>query len=243
MFVKPDVPKNLLSLMTSYADMLLILRTTKLPGDKFLCLKYFLSDFCDEESLQHCSTVCDIVNILKKHLKIYIFNIDTLNVSCKHFHSSDVTSSVQQYGQQLDDFLSNTSVKHFKNALETQIDDSSKVESVTLKLNESRADDTLKALKRLVYHFVGNIQKTLIHYKTGTGCVCVTWVVPTSLVPILREKAEQLSPQYLASKGVLELVIGLRIAPNEGLYMHLPHNWYLYSVRLHWRGTFWSKAS
>ena len=204
--------------MRSYADMLLILRTTKLPDEKFLCLKYFLSDFCEEESLQHCSTSCNIVDTLKKHLKIYIFNIDTLTVSCKYFCSSDVTGSVQQYGQQLDDFLSNTSVKEFKGALETQIIDSSKVESVTLKLDKNRTDNTLKALKRLVYHFFGIQYKVFIHCATEDGCVRITWTVPTSLVPTLREKAEQLSPEYLASKGVLELVIGLRIAPNEGLY-------------------------
>ena len=214
--VKPDVPESLLSLMRSYADMLLVLRTTELPEDKFRCLKYFLSDFCDEKSIRHCSTVCDIVDLLKEHLKIYMFNIDTLNVSCEHFCSSDVTGCVQQYRQQLDDFLSDTSVNEFKGTLETQITDCSKVESVTLKLDKARAENTLKALKNLVCHFLGNAEKTLIHCKTSSGCVCVTWIVPKLLVPILRDKAEQLSPEYLASKGVLELVIGLRIVPNEG---------------------------
>ena len=47
--------------------------------------------------------------------------------------------------------------------------------------------------------------------------MCVTWIVPASLVSTLKAKAQQLSSEYLASRGVLELVIGLRIAPNEGL--------------------------
>ena len=42
--------------------------------------------------------------------------------------------------------------------------------------------------------------------------LCVTWIVPASLVSTLKAKAQQLSSEYLASRGVLELVIGLRIA-------------------------------
>ena len=196
MFVKPDVLERLVSLMKSYADMLLVLRTTQLPHDKFLDLKSFLSDLCNEKSIRHCSTMYHIINLLKKHLKIYIFNIDTLAASCKYFYSSDVTSCVQQYRQQLNDFLSSTSVKEFKETLETQIIDSSKVETITLILDDIRADGVLHALKRLVYHFLGNTQKILIHCETHTGG---TWRVPTSMVP---DKAEQLSPEYLASKGV-----------------------------------------
>ena len=96
-----------------------------------------------------------------------------------------------------------------------KIGDSSQLETIVVKLDKST---TLKALEKLMYHFFGIHYKACIHCGTGTGCVRVTWVVPMSLVPILREKAEQLSPEYLASKGVLELVIGLRIAPHEGLH-------------------------
>ena len=218
MHVKPDVPESLLSLMTSYADMLLVLRRTKLSVDKFDDLKYFLSDFCNDTVIRQCSTLDDVIDLLKEHLKIYIFNIDALRVSCKHFSSSEVDTSLQQYIQKLNHFFSNTSIIELMGILETEIVDSSEVETVTLKLKESRINDTLEALRKLIYHFFGNHHKVLIHCGAGKGCVRVTWVVPTSLVFILREKAEQLSPEYLASKGVLELVIGLRIAPNEGLY-------------------------
>ena len=215
--VKPDVPDSLLSLMRSYANMLLVLRTTEVPQNKFYRLKIFLSDFCDEKSIRHCSTVCDVIDVLKEHLKIYMFNIDTLNVSYDYFCSPDVTDSLQQYRQQLNEFLSKNSVNDVKGTLETEIADSSKVESVTLKLDESRTENTLKELKRLVYHFLGNIHKALIPCEIRTGCVCVTWAIPISLVPILRKRVEQISPEDLASEGVLELVVGLRVAPNEGL--------------------------
>ena len=227
MFIRPgpDVPESLVSLMKNYADMLAVLRNTNLRKTKFLVLRSFLSDFCDEESIQQCETIDCVINRLKRHLKIYFFNIDALVASCDHFCSSKVKTSLKQYRQELDSFLSSTSVREFKDTLEMKID-SSQLETVVVKLDKST---TLKALEKLMYHFFGVHYKIFIHCGTGTGCVRVTWVVPTSLVPILREKAEQLSPEYLASKGVLELVIGLRIAPNEGLYTSIASMHYLIS--------------
>ena len=220
MFVKPDVPKMLLSLVKSYSDMLLVLRRTKLSSDKFDTLKFFLSDFCDEKSFRRCSTMNEVIDLLKDELKIYFFNIDILTCSCKRFCNPEVDDSLRHYKQQLEAFFDTTTVKEFKGTLESQITDSSKVESVTLKLDETKANVTLKALNRLVYHFLGNTKKTLIHHETRTGCVCVSWVIHSSLVSILKEKVAKLSPDYLASEGVLEIVIGLRIAPNEGLCYH-----------------------
>ena len=202
--------------MKNYADMLLVLRTTVLPEDKFHCLKTFLSDLCDEKSIRQCSTLDDVIDLLKEHLKIYHFNIDILNISCDKFCSCEAKLSIEQYRKQLNHFFSNTSVKKFKDVLETRISDNSKVETVTIKLDETRTDDTLKALKKLVHHFFGIHYKVLIHCGTKEGCVLITWIVPVSLVSILREKAEQLSSKHLAGLGVLELVIGLRIASNEG---------------------------
>ena len=162
----------------------------KLRRKKFINLRWFFSDFCDEESIKECATIDHIIDLLKKHAKICIFNIDALNASCKHFGNSKVTESLKQYRQQLDHFLSNTSVEEFKGAL-MKIDDSSKVETITIKLDESRTEDTLKTLRKLINDFFGIHQKAVFHYRTDEGCVCVTWVVTTMLVPILREKAEQ----------------------------------------------------
>ena len=213
----PDVFESLHSLMKSYTNMLLVLRTTKLPDDKFHRLKLFLSDFCEEMSIRECSTLDNVIDLLKKHLKIYYFNIDTLVISCDHFCSSKVKTSLEQYKKQLSHFLSTTPIKEFKKALKLEIVDRSKVDIITIKLDESRTEHTLAALKKLVHHFFGIHYKVLIHCGIDDGCVCITYIVPVSLVLILREKAQQLSPEYLASKGVLELVIGLRLVPYEGL--------------------------
>ena len=138
-----------------------------------------------------------------------------MNSSCKKFGGRKVKCSVEQYKQHLDEFLSSTSVKEFKETLQTRIVNPKSFECITLKLDEGRGCDTLKKLKQLVYHFFGNISKAFIHCEVCAGCVCVTWLVPISLVPTLKTMAQQLSHEYLASRGVLELVIGLRIAPNE----------------------------
>ena len=216
MFVKPDVPETLLSLMESYSDMLQVLRKTKLPNDKFCALKSYLADFCEEKAFRQCSKMDDVIDLLKEELKIFYFNVDVLTCSCKHFCSSKVDVSLRCYKKQLKLFFQTTTVKEFKDTLETKITDSSKVESVTLKLDENKACVTLNALKRLVYYFIGNAEKMLIHHEIRTGCVCVSWVVHSSLVSIVREKVARLSPEHLASEGVLEIVVGLRIVPNEG---------------------------
>ena len=165
--VKPDIPKDL-ALRNEYADMLVILQTARLSKERLSRLKLFLADYCDESSLEDCSSPKELVKQLKDKLKIDIFNIDTLTACCEYFRDVKVSQSVQKYEEHLNTFLSTTSVKEFQSFLQTEV---------------TSHDD---ALDQLVY-------------------------VPT----------EQLSPEYLASRGASEHVIGLRIAPNEGLcYTH-----------------------
>ena len=210
--VDPDVPNKLRVLLEEYADMLVILRMSKLSKNNFSKLKLFLYGYCSLESIEQCTSLRAVVDLLIEHLKIYIFNIETLNASCKYL-DDPIKISVQVYKQHLCDFLTNTSIKEFARTLQTKVIDSTGIESITLKLDESRVDDTLKALNTLIYHFFGNCSKALNHCETGPGCVCITWLVSTSLVSTVRTMAEQHSQKYLASQGVLELVIGLRIAP------------------------------
>ena len=229
-----DVAERLLYLMESYADMLLVLRTTDLTVEKFRRLKLYLSDLCSEKSIRKCSTLDEVIDLLQEDLKIYYFNIDTLNIICDRFFSDEVKTSLKQYKEQLSHFLSNTSILELIGTLKTKIVDSRKVETVTVKLNETRIYDTLEVFETRIYETLEVLRKLIyfifgIHYKvfilcgTHQGCVRITWIVPASLVPILREKAEQLSPECLASKGVLELVIGLRISPSEGLSCFLDY--------------------
>ena len=125
----------------------------------------------------------------RKHLKIYYFNIDTLDKSCDYFCSPEVKSSLEQYKKQLAHFLSTTSVKQFKGALKMKIVDPSKVETITIKLDESRTENTLEAIKNLIIHFFGIHYRSLIHCEIKVGCVRITWIVPLSLVPIFKRES------------------------------------------------------
>ena len=214
--VESDIPDKLLTLMGDYAEMLTELSETKLPKKVFNKFKLFLSYICQENSIQECATICTVVNLLEQKLIISLFNIDILRPCCKKFYL--VSRPVQSYERQLKDFLSSTIVNDFKCSLGTELSRLKNVERVTLKLDDGSNVKTLKNLKELVYYFFSNASKALVLCETHPGCVCVTWLVPTSLVPTLRSMAEQHSHDYLASQGVLELVIGLRIVPNEGLY-------------------------
>lgn len=214
--VQPDLPDHLLTLMGEYACLLTVLSCTKLPEDEFLKVKLFLSNFCDEKSIEDCSTLHDVVDILKEKLKIHIFNIATLLACCKHFLTT-VKVFVQEYDERLKEFFSNESVLAFKCELQTKVQDLNCVELVSLKLKDSRNDDTLRSLRNLAYYCFGNSDKALVLCGIGPGCVRVTWLAPISLVPTLRAMAVQHSPEYLASLGVLELVIGLQIFPIKGV--------------------------
>ena len=214
--VKPDVPEKLRSLLKEYASMLMILRRSKLSEAKFSDLKLYLSGYCSLESIEQCTSLRAVVDLLIKHLKVYMFNIYALKDSCRHFNDT-IKDTVQKYRKCLNKFLRNTSVKKFKSTIETQVVDRIGMESITLKLDESRVDDTLKALNTLLYHFFGNCSRALSQCEIGSGCVCITWLVSVSLVSTLRAMLEQHTQESLASQGVLELVIGLRIAPVEGI--------------------------
>ena len=217
--VSPDAPKSLLSLMKEYAEMLAVLRMTKLPEEKFIELMLFLSSYC-QASIFHCSTLNKIIEFLQENMKIWIFNIDTLIAIKKKFKCNRATSSIERYRQYLKKFCTSTSVSEFQNGLGVQINDPSHdFDSIILKLHKARQtkDMTLLDLKKLAYRIFGVCSKALIYIRTGIGCVCITWLVPTSLVSTMRAMAEQRSEEYLANLGVLELVIGLQVVPNEGL--------------------------
>ena len=216
--VSPDAPKSLLSLMEEYAEMLVVLKVTKIPEGKFIELMVFLSSYC-QASICHCSTLNKVIEFLQENMKIWIFNIDTLIAIKKKFNSNKVASSIERYRKYLKKFCTSTSVNEFQDVLEVQINNTSHdFDSIILKLDKvRRTKDTLQSLKKLAYRIFGICSKALIYIRTGIGCVCVTWLVPTSLVSTMRAIAEQQSEDYLTNLGVLELIIGLRIVPNEGL--------------------------
>ena len=197
--------------------MLVVVQTARLSEEKLSQLKLFLSNYCDEQSFKVCPSSEEIVEQLKAKLKIHIFNIDTLDACNNYFENDGVSQSIQQYKEHLDNFLSATSVKEFQSTLKTGaltacLDDTEP--RITLKLDEKTSDDTLMNVKKLAYYFFGSSSKALIISDIHIGSVCVTWIVPVSLVSALSAKALQLSTEYPGSRGV---VIGLRIAPNEGL--------------------------
>ena len=209
--------------MKEYAGMLVVLEETELCTKEMRQLKSFLSGYCNETAFENCSSPKKVVDMLKVKLKIYIFNIDTLTACCEYFRSQHVSQSVQQYKEHLHTFLSTKSVKDLQSSLQTKVISFDNVDVITLKLNETVSNDTLENLNKLVHHFFGNSSEALILHKIRPGCICVTWIVPSLLVPTLKAKATKLSIEYLASNGVLELVIAdLRIAPNEGLCILYP---------------------
>ena len=185
-----------------------------MPSETIQDLTYYLADVCDDDhSFLDCSTTFDFIRQLKRYISL--FNIEILMIIHDMFKSFAVKKSVQKYKQQLDTFLSSTSIKQLKDAFQSHTSPPNNVESITMKLDESRADATLAALKKLAYHLFGISSKTLILFEVGAGCITITWLAPMAVVPILKRKAAQHSPATLSRLGVLEFVIGLKVISPE----------------------------
>ena len=213
---------ELVSLMKDYISMVSRLRQAELSDNMLTNVKKFLDDYCRPRDclILECSSFSAVVDLLINKLYIYVFNIDTLAACSKYFEATELTLFVhviQQYDQQLHIFLDNTSVTDFKDSLQSQVKRHGILEEITMKLDKTKRNATLTTLKELALHCFGSSSKLLSLVKICAGCVCVTWVAPTSLVPVatLRMEVERLSREDLANCGVHEIVItGLHV---EGL--------------------------
>ena len=213
--------KKLCFLKQKYAYMLMVLQGTELSHEKLTNLKRFLSVFCDDMSYKRCDSLECVVEQLQITSKISLFNIEPLTACCRckrpPLFVTEVRRAILNYKMQFKKFWSGISLKNFRCSLKERIHGFKDMAEVTLKLNDTAVSYTsADIIEKLPYDTFGVSSKALILCEVHQGCVCITWCVSSSLVPTLREKAEQLSSKYLASKGVLELVIGLRIVPNEG---------------------------
>ena len=208
---------ELISLMKDYISMVSTLRKAELLDDMLMNVKIFLDNYCRDRSILDCSSFSAVVDLLIDKLYIYVFNIDTLTACSKYFEANELTLFVQQYDQRLHIFLSSTSVTDFKDSLQSQVKRRGNLERITMKLDKAKSNATLTTLKELTLHCFGDSSKLLSLVKICAGCVCVTWLAPTLLVPTLRMEVERLSHEDLADRGVREIVIGLRVAPSEGL--------------------------
>ena len=229
--VQPDFVEHLSFLSAEYANLLTVLQMTEISKESLDKLTVFLSRLCKCVSLKSCNSLNCVIDLLDLEKKIFLFNIEPLIACCSirpnhlytPFFERKVCNAVLDYKELLKGFLSSFSLKSFHFSLKESLKDITGMAEVTLKLkgtDETDAGtvncDTAEILEKLPYQLFGVTSKAMLLCEVRTGCVCVTWYVPTSLVPTLREKAECLSSEYLANKGVLELVIGLRIVPNEG---------------------------
>ena len=68
---------------------------------------------------------------------------------------------MKKYKEHLNEFLLSTAVKEFVATLKTEVFDYTDIESITLRLDENRAEDTLKALNMFVYHIFGHSSKSM----------------------------------------------------------------------------------
>ena len=210
---------SLLSLVDEYATLLLVLRSTKLSRSTFTKVTKFLSDFCEESSICECLSLSAVIDLLQVKLKIFIFNVDALSASGKHFNDSLVNQLIQQYRQRVNSLLEKVQIQQlWRRSHCSKMADCDYFETITVKLGKRKAgENTLKSLNRITHKLFGVSSKAMILSQINE-CEGITWLAPTSLVPTLRAAARNLSTSKLSRHGVLEIVIGLRIPPLEGMH-------------------------
>ena len=147
--VKPDVLQKLERLVLKYTQLLFRIKIkTELSEGTFYDLKFFLSHYCNLESIRQCTSLHDVLELLIEHSKTNAFNIDTLNAIGEYLDHA-IIQSVQEYKEDLDNFFSSTTVKEFTDTLQTRM------ESFTLRTDQIVPDYILRALRELIHHVTG----------------------------------------------------------------------------------------
>ena len=238
MFVEPCIIEDLRSLMKDYSHMLTLLKTAEMSTTNFGCLKKFLSTYCDDMSLKEYSCLDCLIEQLEIESIIYLFNIDTLIVCCtpnqrgtfQPYFESKVCGTVLEYREQIKVFLDSKPINEFRCSLRDIKEKHDNVE-VTLKLKEPTSKVTAKRLLKIPCQIFGITGKRFHLREVRPGCVCVTWCVPTSLVPTLREKAEQLKSDlhivvllFDVSQGTTKLINRLAVEKNFNLLSIFQHS-------------------
>ena len=203
-----DLERKLSLLNEKYAYMLMVLQRSELSEKELSNLRFFLSTFCNDMSLKRCDSLECLVELLQLTSKISLFNIEPLAACCKcQLLVAEVRRVILNYKMHYKRFWLGASLRNFRCSLKERIDEFEGMAEVSLKLNNIAASNTAaEIIEKLPYELFGVSSKAMVLCKVQKGCVCITWVIPMSLIPTLKEKA-QLSPEYLASKGVLKLVI------------------------------------
>lgn len=174
--------------------------------------RFFLNDFFQTDDFSNCHSFEEILIQLRRQLYIDTFNIYCLQKLVTIFKKSKLNKLVNEYEQQKEDFLKDTTVVSFQHAIVSRIQPtlpSGKVRlTIKIPIDQSApCQPTLRDIERLARKGFKENERSFVCLHAEPGSIVVSWFFPA----VLNDKLEQLAMESSAiftAAGVEEVMIG-----------------------------------
>lgn len=172
--------------------------------------RFFLNDFLRTDGFSNCQSFEEILIQLRQQLHIDTFNIYCLQKLVAIFKKNKLTKLVNEYEQQKEEFLKDTTVVSFQRAVVSRIPPelpNGKVR-LTIKIPRDRSTcQTLEDIKQLAQKGFQENERSFVCLHAETGSIVVSWFFPAALNDKLEHLAIENSAVFTAA-GVEEVTIG-----------------------------------
>ena len=175
---------------------------------KLAKIQFFFDDLLETEEFSSCSTFEQVLRQLRKgHLDT--FNIRCLEQLATHFQRDEMDKLIQLYQNQKEEFLKDTKVLEFHEAVSSRVDPVVPDErtTVTIKIPKSMAERrTLKDMEILAGKAFGDYYTSFVSFNVVPGSIIVTWFVLEKLVAELKRMAHA-NATVFTEAGVEEVTV------------------------------------
>lgn len=173
--------------------------------------QFFLNDFLRTDGFSNCQSFEEILIRLRRQLHIDTFNIYCLQQLVAIFKKSKLIKLVNEYEQQKEEFLKDTTVVSFQRAVVSRIQPelpNGKVR-LTIKIPRERVTScqTLEDIEQLARNGFKENQRSFVCLHAEPGSIVVSWFFPAPLNDKLEQLAIENSAVFTAA-GVEEVTIG-----------------------------------
>lgn len=174
--------------------------------------RFFLNDLFQTDDFSNCQDFGEILTRLRRQLYIDTFNIYFLQKLVANFKKSKLIKLVNEYEQQKEKFLEDTTVSSFQQAIVSRIPPkppSGKV-CLTIKIpidQSALCQPTLRDIKQLARKGFKENERSFVCLHAEPGSIVVSWFFPAALSDKMEQLAVKNSAVFTAA-GVEEVTIG-----------------------------------
>ena len=176
-------------------------------------LHYYIKIRLDLAQFSVPNTFEDLFDSIRPYYDI--LNICLLEDISNEYLATDanIQASLDRYKDELDSFRNNTKMEELVNNMTSLMHKESRKGTtavVVLKLEGCWLNVTVKNFQKLVREIFSRRERNLCHIMVEKGCMCIRWLVPTSMVPYIVSMTKQ-RVELICNIGVIKLEIGNEI--------------------------------